>query len=124
MYSSVGNCCLQAWDNISKKINQNAADIAKLKTATETNSAKIQQNSSTLDQKKKSVEAIDNRNIVKDAAKSASRAAIAEIADIESRKKRLIVFKLKESSVSLKDETKRNAHSQQSVTRQDVRILS
>ena len=101
-------CCNSAWETLEKKITLNAAAIKEPKDGQAANSSKIDENTTKISTLSKDLENMKSTNIARLAADAAAKAALADIADIESRRHNLVIQRLAEAPASTKDGKERH----------------
>ena len=101
------NCCSAAWSKMEQRIADTAAEVEKLKATTKEQGEKIEEHDVAIKDVREEIKKINVDGVADKVAKEAASTAIQEIAEIESRKNNLTIFRLKEVSKDIKEGPKR-----------------
>ena len=103
------NCCSAAWDKMEERIAQNAAEIAKLKDEVFSHSTSIKEHDTKIATIEDDISVIKEKQDSGDTASTATKAALNEVAEIESRRHNLLLYKMKEPANNVKGADRKEA---------------
>ena len=119
-------CCTSAWTGISDKIVANRKDIDKLQKKTKDQDKRLEKQQKVLDNHDERLEdqekaiadlqedlqnnTVHEQGNFADTVAAASRAAVAELREIEARKNNVVFLRLSELDIAIKDPAQRKAH--------------
>ena len=102
-------CCLNAWTSMEERISSNAVEIAKLRESVSANSNTLAEHSESINTLKEDITVVKTTTtkMAETAAEAATKAATLEIAEVESRRNNIVIYRLEEPPKTMTDAKER-----------------